>query len=792
MGGNAMQRTLQPVEIRRRHRDRAVRTPSCMKQPLAVVTMLGAAVLLVLLQVLMPRTAIAQEEAQAAAGPPFNVAVFVSSNPEACYDRGYEGAIRKLVTLEQDRLNRRGGVHGRPIQAKFFDDEGDVEKTIANTREALADPQLLAIVGLTSSDRGEELFNGAKDKSKGLSQQIVESGVPFITDMSVNDVFAAYPNVFSTRPSQDDGNAPVVTEFISQMGYEKVGLIVNNDKLYSKAFGDALATGIGPGKIVADHRVRQRDKSAIEPDDVKRAVEDLKAKEPDLVVIAVGSSRSGPIIAAMQEAGLSSAIFMIGTLNRVPEEIRDRHPSPIFELARSDFPELYNAKLGDLVAQGDAREWIFEGRKNPMASGWADGSCKLEKKEEIEFRNPLDTDNQRTIERGTQFADMIGLVASGANAAGPGSDLAARRKAIVEALTKTYASGKGAYRGNFNTWSFDPEARVAVRPLLIVILPAGLHRRQLAPIQFVRLRDGSLRRIDTLYLDIDLIRAHRVDDNEKTFMAEFYLAMRANDGANIERLDFANAHINPRTNGQEISIEPLHDGRPDRAFPDLMKLYRVSGRFHFEPRLDAYPFDTQRFSIEIKPKSGTAFLIQPPPQELRDGDVASDDWQAVGQYVGLSEDFVPVVDAYRLEPSVVPFYNASFVWLMKREVNDYFLRVVVPLAFILIVAYVSIFIPNSHFEAIITIQVTALLSAVALYLSLPQLDSDTATLSDHIFLFDYFMVSVMIVISIARINRHVASRSWAKSALGVVHTLGVPAAVVAMGYYVYGLSQAAQ
>ena len=57
---------------------------------------------------------------------------------------------------------------------------------------------------------------------------------------------------------------------------------------------------------------------------------------------------------------------------------------------------------------------------------------------------------------------------------------------------------------------------------------------------------------------------------------------------------------------------------------------------------------------------------------------------------------------------------------MKRQTTDYFLRVVVPLGFILIVAYLSIFIPRAHFEAIVTIQVTALLSAVALYLALPK------------------------------------------------------------------------
>jgi len=130
------------------------------------------------------------------------------------------------------------------------------------------------------------------------------------------------------------------------------------------------------------------------------------------------------------------------------------------------------------------------------------------------------------------------------------------------------------------------------------------------------------------------------------------------------------------------------------------------------------------------------------------------------------------------------------VWLMKRQTTDYYLRVVVPLAFILIVAYLSIFIPLSHFEAIATIQVTALLAAVALYLSLPKLDTDAATVSDRIFVFNYMAVSLMIVVSILRVNRFVAARSWLAGALGLIHVAVIPLLFAAMAWYVHGLSMA--
>jgi len=306
----------------------------------------------------------------------------------------------------------------------------------------------------------------------------------------------------------------------------------------------------------------------------------------------------------------------------------------------------------------------------------------------------------------------------------------------------------------------------------------------------VRLRGGALKPMATLYLDVDMIRAHAIDDNEKTFLAEFYLSMRSEAEAEIADVEFTNAYLDPRTNGRQITVTPLHDGRPSEAYPEKLKIYRIAGKFLFNPDLAQYPFDTQRFSIDIQPKRSEApFIVQPPPASLRDQRLITDGWEAHQQYVGYDEDFVPVVDPYTHAPSVVPFYKASFVWIMQRQTTDYFLRVVVPLAFILIVAYVSIFIPLSHFEAIVTIQVTALLSAVALYLSLPKLDSDTATLSDTIFVFDYMMVSLMIVISILRMNGAVTRRPWLGGILTATHVAAIPAIVALAALYLARLAQ---
>ena len=459
------------------------------------------------------------------------------------------------------------------------------------------------------------------------------------------------------------------------------------------------------------------------------------------------------------------------------------YPSTLYQITWEDLPDIYSERLRSAISITTPEKWIFAGAKNPDAPGWASGACKPQEPDQ----DPLSSSNLRAIRIGGQYADMVGLVAAAARSASPLADMAELRAHVIAQLNTVYAAGHGSYKGRFDNWSFRPSTRAAARTPFIVQLTPGLGRTQLAPVQFVRLRDNTLRAVSTLYLDVDLIRAFHIDDNDKSFYAEFYLSLHDDGkGASIDQLDFSNAYIDPGSNDRQLTIRVLNNGGKGGAYPDNVKIYQVAGRFLFEPRLANYPFDTQKFAIDIRPKHDDApFIIQPPPQELRDAVVVADGWEPKEQYVGFDEDFVPTTDAKSHATSVVPFYKTTFVWLMARQTTDYFLRVVVPLGFILLVAYLSIFIPRAHFEAIVTIQITALLSAVALYLALPKFNSETATLSDRIFLFIYMAVSIMVGISILRINPSVTSRPWLRNLLGIIYILAIPVMGALMALYVY-------
>jgi len=716
-----------------------------------------------------------------AAPPPYRISVFVSSNPERCYDSGDVAAVTALAEAEKERINEAGGIAGRPVQIRIFDDVRDTDRAVANVRAALEDPETLAMVGLSGSNRAKSVFDA-------LGKEIAERRIPFLSGISVNEIFAAYPNVFTTQPTQDDERVPVMTAFVRSLGFSRPAFLGSSQTMFSRALGDGLKRELRETPLVVDERFAVSGDAALDPDDVMRALAQLRDQNPDLIVLALGGERGATMLAELKKAGVTPAVLVTGRIESMPAEVVGAYPNALYQLAWDRLPEADSDRLRSMMTKGPPERWVFEGSKNPGAPGWVSGKCEL--RETPPARDPLRSDNMRAVGNGSIAADMIALVAALAGREKPGTDLATLRRRVIERIPVDFAAGRGAFKGRFDNWSFNPATRAAARTPFVVILPRGLGRTQLAPVQFVRNRDGSLRKIETIYLDIDLVRAHHVEDNEKTFFAELYLSMRNGTANTIEAIEFMNAYVDPRTNGRQLAIERLHDGGPSNVYPVGMMVYKVAGRFVFDPDLSSYPFDSQRFSIDIQPKRGDApFIVQPPPPSLRDRNVVTDGWEQKTQYVGYDEDFIPLIDAYTHEQSVVPFYKASFVWQMKRETTDYYLRVVVPLAFILVVAYLSIFIPISHFEAIVTIQVTALLSAVALYLSLPKLDSDAATVSDRIFVFNYMMVSLMIVISIVRITRLVTKRRWLNGVLWSLHVFAMPLAVLAAAWAVYWVSE---
>ncbi len=720
---------------------------------------------------------------------PLKITVIAGPRNSFCYSDHID-AIQKMAIAEQNRINQAGGIAGRQVEIQFRDDKHDAKRTVAAVGDAIADPDTIAVIGVRSSHRAKGVF-------KKLGSKLAESNIPWISSISVTSLFAGYPNVFTMRSSQEDESIPIIGEFVKGKGFIRPALIGFKGSAYTEAMINGLEGHRGfPGFVVKHLLERRRGGSkgrtrgGLEPADIAAAVEDIKAANPDLIFLRVGSRRTPAFLKALKQAGVNTPVFVSGWLERIFRDPSVTYGGDAYQIERDELPNLYNNRLRERLFRERPETWVFSGNRNKAAFDRPDNGC--EERDPNAQPELLSPSNLRAIGMGLEFRDMIAMVVRVANAQEPAvdpDDIAAIREAVVKGIPAHFAAGKGVFKGALEDWSFRPESRTAVRTPFILVRPSALNKLQLAPVQYVPLQNGRFRRIATVYLEVDMTRLYRVDDAEKTFNADFYLSMSDVNNPGIDQIEFANAVLDYRTGGRQVSIRPLHEGGASDTYPAHMKIYQVSGKFTLDPLYKNYPFDSQRFAIDLRPKKGEfPFIVQPMQKELRQKVFEAEGWESKDAYVSYEQDVISIFDTKKLEPYVVPFYKNSFVWVVKRNASDFYLRVVVPLLFIAIAAYFSIFIPSIHFESIITIQVTALLSAVALYITTPKVDSDTSTISDNIFLFNYWIYSLMIAISILRINKLVGQRWHLKSFLGGVHVFGIPLMLLLMFFYTLGAS----
>jgi hypothetical protein len=738
-----------------------------------MVTLCGVVALCLVPQSL--RAAPADAAPADAASAKYSIAVFISQPANRCYDTGVVKAIEHFVKRRIAALNARPELVERRLRVDIYNDYSDPVAAVANVRKALDNPATLAMIGLSGSNRAKAVF-------EKLGPDIAKRNVPFITDMSVTELFEPFPSVFTMRPSQESERIPVVARFLKDGAYQRPAFVGMAENAAADELAKLLRENAQSVPLVAEQYIPVKEGVPSEMD-LKAAVAAVKDKDADIVLVLLGSASAERFLTEAQAAGVRSEIFLLTDNDRVLRTPAAKaHGTNLYQLAWTSLPEVYSSRMRREMLSDPGERWLFQDRADKSAEGWQTGACKPPA--DGIATNPLDSVNLRALSRGTRFGDMVGLIGEIMKTSPPDLSLDALKARIVEQIKVSYAAGRGTYAGNFNNWSFHPLARtVSQTPLILKKFRTSATPR-LAPRQYVKLRNDALREIKTIYMDVDLTRLYRVDDNEKSFFAEFFLTMDAESSVPVAAIEFANAFFDAESGGKTITIVPLNEGIDTGVYPNGLRLYKITGKFMMQPDFSRYPFDTQLFPIELKPKNGdVAFIVQPPPAALRDRVFQTDGWSLRDQFVGYDEDYVPVTDARTDEKSIIPFYKAEFSYVMQREATDYYLRVVVPLAFILIVAFLSVFIPNDHFEAIVTIQVTALLAAVALYLSIPKVGNDAATVSDTLFLVDYLAVSAMIAISIARVSPLVRNRPLFDQTLKYVHIIGTPVLIAFMAYY---------
>lgn len=329
-----------------------------------------AAALCGLLCLATASTAVAPATAKPAeaAKPPVKIGVLINTRNDQCYDTGDVPAIKRLTALQRDSINRAGGIAGRRLIVEYLDDFADAKKTISNMRTAMADKQMIALVGLGNTTRAKEVFDT-------IGGEIKASGIPWITNLSVNSLFEDYPSVFTMRGAQEFDSIPVMTQFMKDLKVSRPAFIGLKDQVFSTALDEGIKELMAPMTFTAEIQMPLVE-DKLTPEDIAAMVEELKRANPDFLITSIGGNRMAEVLKALEAAEIKAPMFVSGRLETLFASGDVIYSGDLYQLAWDGLPDAYNDRLRRRLFTTQPDEWLFEGRLNAKAPGWTSGECK--------------------------------------------------------------------------------------------------------------------------------------------------------------------------------------------------------------------------------------------------------------------------------------------------------------------------------------------------------------------------------------------------------------------------------
>ena len=204
---------------------------------------------------------------------------------------GIEAAFREQ--------NERGGVHGRTLELKSFDDAYEPEKAIANTRRLIRDDGVFALIGAV----GTPTSRAALPVASG-------AGVPYVAPFTgasfLRETRGQGRNVINLRASYGDETEAIVARLIGDLGIDRIAVIYQDDSFGREGHRGVLkALAKRDMKLVAVG-VYPRNTTA-----VKTALLDVRARDPHAVILIGAYEPVAALIAWARHIGFDPVFTTI-------------------------------------------------------------------------------------------------------------------------------------------------------------------------------------------------------------------------------------------------------------------------------------------------------------------------------------------------------------------------------------------------------------------------------------------------------------------------------------------------
>ena len=200
-------------------------------------------------------------------------------------------ALMLAVRLAVDELGGALSKHGLAVEVANYDDRASVEAGVADARQIVADPSIMAVVGPLTSDVALEVAPIYRDA--GLAMVSPSSTHPDLTDRGM-------PNVFRVC-GRDDIQTDLAARFIGQSLRAKRVHVVHDGTVYGRGNAESFrgaATRRALALVAFD--------AAETPEDVPKVAAAIAGAAPDVLYFAGGSDIGGPLFRETRRAGATA------------------------------------------------------------------------------------------------------------------------------------------------------------------------------------------------------------------------------------------------------------------------------------------------------------------------------------------------------------------------------------------------------------------------------------------------------------------------------------------------------
>ncbi|MDF1662196.1 MAG: ABC transporter substrate-binding protein [Planctomycetota bacterium] len=229
----------------------------------------------------------AVKEGKKPTGEPIVIGV---AGPFTGQNQAFGDMIRKGAELKIEEINKAGGINGRPLQAKWGDDEGVNGKAVNVSKDLASDPKVVAVVGH---------FNSTC--SLAAKPEYTRKKIPMLSPGSTNVKVCEGSDYAFRNLYRDDFQGQLIAKFLKEkLKKTKVVVFYDNDD-YGKGLKKYF---VKEAKKLGLEVLEEIPYNRAETNDFKPLVTKAKYKNPDAIFVAGLYEQAAIIAKAARNSGM--------------------------------------------------------------------------------------------------------------------------------------------------------------------------------------------------------------------------------------------------------------------------------------------------------------------------------------------------------------------------------------------------------------------------------------------------------------------------------------------------------